>query len=450
MIPLEGVVPGLGEHRRPQAIQVRCRRSHRAVAVLARRARAPRRAPPTRAGHWPPAPAPAAKTGGSSTPAKAKTPSPHVTSVRIASVSCVPVAHCSGNPHQVSSHGTLLLGASASRPGMTVAFPRSPGARISRVSTTAQPAAHLRYAIPGKPSAGLLVTVPKSAHSGHIMILLSGGRYTSSYGPIYVYDHALHPPPPPPKDPPPASAGAVSASAFEGQGMWIWYLSKSDGGSVAVDRRAGARGRRDHAVHQELRRLDQLLEPVLAAAGRRTARQRLESVRLAVRVRDRTSRRGRARRRGGRRRRRMPGDRRRERVRRPLRGRADLHRRPAREDRPRIPPRAGLLPVRLRPPLLPLLGVPRPRRRAVQRAADVLEGHRPVGRHRLRQHIHRQPHLRAPDLPARTDLRRRLRRPNCCASARRPSTTAPPVCPSGTGRKAAPATGARSPRRSRR
>ena len=173
-----------------------------------------------------------AKSGGSS-PARAKTPSAHVTSVRIESVSCVPAAHCSGNPHQVSARGTLLFEGVGLTPGMVVAFPKSPGATISRVAPAAQPAAHLRYAIPGKPSAGLLVTVPKNAHSGHIMILLGGGRYTSSYGPIYVYEHALHPPPPPP-DPPPVSAAAVPGTGFEGQGMWIWYLSKSDGGSVAA------------------------------------------------------------------------------------------------------------------------------------------------------------------------------------------------------------------------
>jgi peptidoglycan hydrolase-like protein with peptidoglycan-binding domain len=171
--------------------------------------------------------------GGGSSPAKAKAPSPHVTSVRIETVSCVPEAHCSGNPHQVSEHGMLLFEGVGLAPGMVVAFPRSPGARVSSASTAAQPVAHLRYAIPGKPSAGLLVTVPKDAHSGHIMILLGAGRYTSSYGPIYVYDHALHPPPPP-KDPPPVDVAAVSGTAFEGQGMWIWYLSKSDGGSVAA------------------------------------------------------------------------------------------------------------------------------------------------------------------------------------------------------------------------
>jgi peptidoglycan hydrolase-like protein with peptidoglycan-binding domain len=172
------------------------------------------------------------KSGGSDTTSNSKAPSLHVTSVRIESVACVPAARCSGNPHQVSTHGMLLLGGVGLAPGMLVAFPKSPGARISSVSTAAQPAAHLRYAIPGKPSAGLLVTVPKNAHSGHVMILLSAKRYTSSFGPIYVYNHALHPPVP--KDPPPVTSSAVSGSAFEGQGMWIWYLSKSDGGSIAA------------------------------------------------------------------------------------------------------------------------------------------------------------------------------------------------------------------------
>jgi peptidoglycan hydrolase-like protein with peptidoglycan-binding domain len=180
-----------------------------------------------------------AKSGGSagtkassSHTGKAKAPSPHVLTVRIESVSCMPAINCSGNPHQVSTHGMLMLGGLGLKPGMVVAFPKSPGARVSSFSAAAQPTAHLRYAIPSKPSSGLIVTVPKKAHSGHIMILLSGGRYTSSYGPIYIYNHALHPPAP--VDPPAATSdtAAVSGTAFEGQGMWIWYLSKSNGGSI--------------------------------------------------------------------------------------------------------------------------------------------------------------------------------------------------------------------------
>jgi hypothetical protein len=110
---------------------------------------------------------------------------------------------------------------------MVLAFPSSPGARISRIS----PGSRLRLAHPGKPGAGLIATVPASAHSGRIMVLLGGGRYTSSYGPISVVAHALHPP----ADQRPASSGSGPArgTAFEGQGMWIWYLSKSDGGNIA-------------------------------------------------------------------------------------------------------------------------------------------------------------------------------------------------------------------------
>jgi len=164
-------------------------------------------------------------SGGEST---SNASSPHVKTVRIVSVSCTPAAKCSGNPHQVSTHGTLLIAGKGLTTAMVVAFPHTPGARIS----SASPLSHLHKGV-----AGLEATVPKAAHSGHIMLLLSHGRHTSSYGPIYIYRHALHPPPP--KDPPPAPAAPAavattpSGSAFEGQGMWIWYLSQSDGGNLA-------------------------------------------------------------------------------------------------------------------------------------------------------------------------------------------------------------------------
>lgn len=150
------------------------------------------------------------------------TASPHVLSVRITSVSCVPTARCSGNPHQVSARGTLLIAGKGLAAGSTIAFPRTPGGRIVRNS----PTSHLR-----KTSAGLLLTVPSKAHSGHIMVLLSRSRHSSSYGPIYIYSHALHPPVTP--KPLPSTVGAVSGSPFDGQGMWIWYMSKSNGGNVA-------------------------------------------------------------------------------------------------------------------------------------------------------------------------------------------------------------------------
>jgi peptidoglycan hydrolase-like protein with peptidoglycan-binding domain len=151
-----------------------------------------------------------------------KTPNPHIFTVHIASASCMPTAECSGNPHQVSTHGILLLTGNGLRTGMVVGFPHARDARV----TSASPIAHLR-----KGSAGLEVTVPKQAHSGNIMVLLSHGRYTSSYGPISVVRYALHPPAP--QIPPAPVAGVSSPTAFEGQGMWIWYLSQSDGGDLA-------------------------------------------------------------------------------------------------------------------------------------------------------------------------------------------------------------------------
>jgi peptidoglycan hydrolase-like protein with peptidoglycan-binding domain len=171
-----------------------------------------------------------AASGGTAPPGQsesaASTPSggsAHVTSVRITGVSCTPSAHCSANPHQVSTHGTLLVKGIGLQAGMVIGFPKKPGASV----TTTSPLARLR-----KTAFGFMATVPKAAHSGHVKILLSRGRYTSSYGPIYVYTHALHPPVAKPVSP--VAAGGIGAGAFEGQGMWIWYVSKSSGGSPAA------------------------------------------------------------------------------------------------------------------------------------------------------------------------------------------------------------------------
>jgi len=166
---------------------------------------------------------PAAPSVTGSTPTSNST-SPHVTTIRIIHAVCVPVAHCSTLPHEVSAHGTLLLEGVGLKAGMVVAFPSAPGARISRAS----PGSRLRHA-----SVGLVVTVPSSAHSGRIMVLIGNTRHTSSYGPITVVRHALHPPPPRHPAPAPPSPGAVSGSAFAGQGMWIWYVAQSNAGAVA-------------------------------------------------------------------------------------------------------------------------------------------------------------------------------------------------------------------------
>jgi peptidoglycan hydrolase-like protein with peptidoglycan-binding domain len=158
-------------------------------------------------------------TGGTGKP----TSSSHVSTVRITSVRCVPVSRCGTNPHQVSLHGTLLITGRGLTAGMVVAFPSKPKARISSVS----PLARLRTT-PG----GLEVTVPRTAHSGNIMVLLSHGRHSSSYGPIGIVRYALHPPAS--TKPTAPIAAAPSGTAFDGQGMWIWYVNQSNGGNVAA------------------------------------------------------------------------------------------------------------------------------------------------------------------------------------------------------------------------
>ncbi len=172
-----------------------------------------------------------AASGGTATPGgqtetTRSTPSggsAHVTSVRITGIACTPSAHCTANPRQVSTHGTLLVKGVGLQAGMVIGFPKKAGASVNASS----PASRLR-----RTAFGFMATVPKAAHSGHVKILLSRGRYTSSYGPLYVYTHALHPPVP--KVTSPATAGGIGAGAFEGQGMWIWYVSKSSGGSLAA------------------------------------------------------------------------------------------------------------------------------------------------------------------------------------------------------------------------
>jgi peptidoglycan hydrolase-like protein with peptidoglycan-binding domain len=143
--------------------------------------------------------------------------------VRITGARCVPASYCTSAPRKVSQGGELLIKGRSLRRGMVVAFPRSWNARIARNS----PAARLSQS-----SLGLVVRVPRSAHSGSIMILLSRGRHSNSYGPIQVVDHALRPPRP--RTAPGAAAATPTGTAFDGQGMWIWYVSKSDGGDLAA------------------------------------------------------------------------------------------------------------------------------------------------------------------------------------------------------------------------
>lgn len=160
-----------------------------------------------------------ASTGGSAPPPSAK----------IAAVDCVPEQHCGAIPSHVSRHGGLLeiTGEGVhSRMGVWFASRRH-GKRIGPLYRHA-PRAHLR-----KSKIGLVVSLPKHAVTGRITVMLGGGRHTNLYGPIYVMHHKLHPPPPPPPPTTTVPGPPPTGTAFDGLGMWIWYIAKSNGGNVA-------------------------------------------------------------------------------------------------------------------------------------------------------------------------------------------------------------------------
>ena len=169
--------------------------------------------------------APAPATGGAtSTPtATSRSTSRHGSrAVSLADARCSPTSNCSANPHQVTVRGILVLSGHGIEKGLRVAFPRLRNAAITNNS----PLAHVYQS-----KYGMAVHVPSKAHSGSIRILIGGKRRSNTVGPINVVMYALHPPKPPPAPAVPAPS-AANGTAFEGQGMWIWYLSKSSGGNL--------------------------------------------------------------------------------------------------------------------------------------------------------------------------------------------------------------------------
>ncbi len=180
-----------------------------------------------------PAAAPALTGGGGTAPQATPKPSPSrrptshtnvsTVGVKITSARCVPSNSCSSKQHVVSMGGYLLLSGHGLEPGLVMAFPRSTNARISRTS----PVAHLY-----KAKLGIEVRVPHGAHSGRIVVRYGAGGHSNAFGPISIVTYALHPPAPKPS--PPANSAPAAATPFGGQGMWIWYLSQSDGGNIAA------------------------------------------------------------------------------------------------------------------------------------------------------------------------------------------------------------------------
>ena len=116
----------------------------------------------------------------------------------------------------VAPGGTVKLAGRGIGTGMRAMFPvRQGGSRVTRAVRTT--------------SAGrgrLLARVPGNALSGRVYLKLPRGLRTNAVGPIRVMKPSTGgvSSTPPPSTPPP------SGSAFDGNGMWIWYVNKSSGG----------------------------------------------------------------------------------------------------------------------------------------------------------------------------------------------------------------------------
>ncbi|HEY2602669.1 MAG TPA: peptidoglycan-binding protein [Thermoleophilaceae bacterium] len=136
---------------------------------------------------------------------------------RITFVRCWPMTVCTKDPHTVAPGGRLRFrGRNLAKRGMVVVFSRAKKAKKSSGGKRAALTSKLRLRQPD----GYVTTVPATATSGRIRIVGPHGR-SNVVGPIHVHKHTV----------PKALHG--SGTAFDGNGMWIWYVSKSSDGTTA-------------------------------------------------------------------------------------------------------------------------------------------------------------------------------------------------------------------------
>ncbi|HKR98814.1 MAG TPA: peptidoglycan-binding protein [Candidatus Dormibacteraeota bacterium] len=129
---------------------------------------------------------------------------------------CWPIQICT-DMHTVAPGGRLRFrGRNLKKRGMIVIFKRraSSAGGGKRAALTAK----LRHRAP----AGFIATVPTTAKTGRIRILGPRGERSNVVGPIHVVKRQTF------------SAPRGTGTAFDGTGMWIWYVSKSGGSAPAI------------------------------------------------------------------------------------------------------------------------------------------------------------------------------------------------------------------------
>lgn len=141
---------------------------------------------------------------------------------------------CQGSHSVVVRTGRVLIGAGGMSGRAKVEFP---------VRTKAGRVAKRRVGGTFRTRTRLLVRVPGDAISGRIRVVMPGPRYSNSLR-ITVRKVPPKPKPKPPTTPPSRGGGTpVGNSVFDGSGMWIWYLRRSEGGDPArIAARAQAAG----------------------------------------------------------------------------------------------------------------------------------------------------------------------------------------------------------------
>ncbi len=131
---------------------------------------------------------------------------PHINSVR-----CWAPTGCGRSPHTVAPEGKLRFKGRNLRPGMVVLF----AGQRKRNARADFAAPRLRR------SHGLLATVPSWAKSGRIRVRSRRGRRSNAAGPIKIKRRLAMP-------------YSSNTGPFDGTGMWIWYVSKSNRGDLAA------------------------------------------------------------------------------------------------------------------------------------------------------------------------------------------------------------------------
>jgi len=157
-------------------------------------------------------------TAASSTTASSARSTSHGPAPIITAASCYAIGrtHCQRkHRHAVEMTGELVIHGHHFAGQLTVYFQGSDAsaARVDPIGAPLRPTPH-----------GFSVTVPLGATSGRIYLESRGGKRSNFYGPVKITEPPITA----------VAAPAPSATAFNGAGMWIWYLDQSDGGNLAA------------------------------------------------------------------------------------------------------------------------------------------------------------------------------------------------------------------------